>query len=584
MGGHTVSLRNQQATRRCVVNILLLSSGGGGGNILRSLKAMFRRDLIVTQKSDARYAERLRRSISTRFLDTNEFSLADVPKEERLIIGANTTRRQGSMHNPQLALQALEESRQDVESVLSRHSVVIIIGTGGKGTGAGTMFPLAQLARQQRKLVIPIFVRPSFERHEVEKRRYDHALRVAERFDAAGIRMMEILNDRGYIDANPEPQTVVWERMNLPIARALRGLLYVLWDLSQVDPSDLSSLFAGRGRLRVGFSELDPPAGREPDDDRIRAAVHGCWDNPYCAFDGPAGTSLVCIQGDWSNVVDGKIKAQLAALALRQSADSPYNPLYARALRAPRPWGVTTLFAEYTGSHPALDIDWSLEKRIPLRASVPSEIDDVLDEGADAANVASDDGDAAASNAAAPVVADTRVEVTRPSVAKVARPSPAEPAAASSFPTFWDFALAVNRSDAVALELAGNGDHRDIPIDDRELRRLLGTFWFRSVFSRLSSAWRERILTVLADHVVVPDRGVRMGRRIVHLHDMTPDERQRMVTDPDLPDAVRSDLQLLITVARLWGEDSLGRLEFTAAPEVAEGSTIAMLLQPFRHS
>ena len=61
------------------------------------------------------------------------------------------------------------------------------------------MFPLAQLARQHRKLVLPIFVRPSFERHEVEKRRYDHALHVIERFDAAKIRLMEILNDREVI-------------------------------------------------------------------------------------------------------------------------------------------------------------------------------------------------------------------------------------------------------------------------------------------------------------------------------------------------------------------------------------------------
>ena len=137
------------------MNILILSSGGGGGNILRSLKALFRRDLIVTQKADARYAERLRRAVTTRFLDTNEFSLADVPKEERVVIGAATTRRLGSMHNPDLARQALEESKDDVEALLSRHSVVIVIGTGGKGTGAGTMFPLAQMARQQKKLVIP---------------------------------------------------------------------------------------------------------------------------------------------------------------------------------------------------------------------------------------------------------------------------------------------------------------------------------------------------------------------------------------------------------------------------------------------
>jgi cell division GTPase FtsZ len=548
------------------VNILLLSSGGGGGNILRSLKALFRRDLIVTQKADARYAERLRRAVTTRFLDTNEFSLADVPKEERVVIGAGTTRRLGSMHNPELARQALEESKDDVEALMSRHSVVIVIGTGGKGTGAGTIFPLAQMARRQKKLVIPVFVRPSFERHEVEKRRYDHALRVAERFDSAGIRLMEILNDRAYIDAHPEPQSVVWERMNLPIARGLRGLLYVLWDLSQVDPSDLSSLFAGQGRLRIGFSELDPPVGHEPGDDQIQAAVRGCWDNPYCAFNGPAGTSLVCIQGDWSNVVDGKIKGQLAALALREAAESPYNPLYARAFYAPRPWGVTTVFAEYTGNHPALDIEWSADKRVPLHLNVPSAADSIPLLGAAEVAVTSTDID----------VTDVTPS-TDVAVAGDVAPSP-------SFSTFWEFARALNRSDPAALRLAANGARCDIPMDGAELRKLLGTFWFRSVFPHLSPEWQDRMLNVLVEHVIIPDHAVRNGRRTVHLHEMTQKERQQMMTDANLPDTIRADLQLLVTVATLWGAEALGRFEFTPVPEAADASRIALLLQPFRHS
>ena len=204
------------------MNILLLSAGGGGGNILRSVKASFRRDLAVTQKADSKYAERVRRSVTTRFLDTNEFALSDLPKDERLVIGAQTTGRLGARHNPEVARQALEESRSEVESLFSRHSIIILIGTGGKGTGAGTMFPMAHIAREQRKLVIPIFVRPSFEWHEVDKRRYDHALDVAAQFDSARIRLIEILNDRAYSDRDPQPQSVVWERMNLPIARGLR--------------------------------------------------------------------------------------------------------------------------------------------------------------------------------------------------------------------------------------------------------------------------------------------------------------------------------------------------------------------------
>ena len=95
------------------------------------------------------------------------------------------------MHNPVLAASALEESKADVEALLARHAVIVVIGTGGKGTGAGTIFRLAQMAREQKKLVIPVFVRPSFERHEVEKRRYDHALGIADQFDQAGIRLVE---------------------------------------------------------------------------------------------------------------------------------------------------------------------------------------------------------------------------------------------------------------------------------------------------------------------------------------------------------------------------------------------------------
>jgi cell division GTPase FtsZ len=102
------------------MHILLVSAGGGGGNILRSVKASFRRDLAVTQKADPRYAERLRRAVTTRFLDTNEFALSDLPKEERFLIGARTTGRLGARHDPQVALQALNESRRDVEALFSR--------------------------------------------------------------------------------------------------------------------------------------------------------------------------------------------------------------------------------------------------------------------------------------------------------------------------------------------------------------------------------------------------------------------------------------------------------------------------------
>jgi hypothetical protein len=120
-------------------------------------------------------------------------------------------------------------------------------------------------------------------------------------------------------------------------------------------------------------------------------------------------------------------------------------------------------------------------------------------------------------------------------------------------------------------------------MEPREVRKLLSTFWFRSVFPQLSKGWQDRVLKVVTEHVSVPDHVVGKGRNAVHLREMNAEQRQRMTSDPTVPDDVRSDLQLVTTVAMLWGEDALGKFEFTAAPQAADNSRLAALLQPFRH-
>ncbi len=554
MGGAPVSVETPNRTGRWKVKLLLLSAGGGGGNILRSVKALFQRDVAATEQADPEYAERLRAAVTTRFLDTNEFSLIDLPAAERLLIGPRTTGRLGARHSPDVAKEALEESRSEVEALIAQHSVIVVIGTGGKGTGAGTIFPLAHIARRQRKLVLPIFVRPSFERHEVDKRRYDHALNVVAQFDAAKIRLMEILNDRGYTDENPQAQSVVWERMNLPIARSLRGLIYVLWDLSQVDPSDLSTLFAGDGRFRIAFAEMDPPAGQDPSAAEVDLAVRGCCENAYCAFSKPAGTSLICIQGEWSNVVDARIKGQLAAAAMSERTDSPYTPLYMRAAHAPRPWGVTALLSEHTGSHQPLEIDWSVATdgeaplvTVPIVVTVPIGATPAVEP--------------VPHNRVEPVLENTDDRM--------------------AFSNLSEFAVAINRSDPVALALARSDASCPFAIDAAEVRKLLGTIWFRGVVPRLSEAWRARVIDALADGVVVPNHQVRRGRQNVPLSEMSYADLQELAKTSTLA-AIRPDLDLLLAVARLWGEGALRRIRFTDA--VPNGRPmLASLLQGMRH-
>jgi cell division GTPase FtsZ len=543
------------------VNVLLLSTGGGGGNILRSVKTLFNRDLAMVEQTDPAYAARLRSAVAACFLDTNEFSLADIDPEERLLIGPQTTRRLGARHNPDVARQALEESKAAVEALISRYSVVFLIGTGGKGTGAGTMFPLAQIVREQRKLLVPVFVRPSFERHEVDKRRYDHSLAVGQQFDRAGIRLVEILNDRGYDDAEPLPQSTVWERMNRPVARALRGLLYVLWDLSQVDPSDLSTLFAGHGRMRIGFGEIDCANGTDPGDEQVQRAIRECWDNPYYAFGRPAGTSLVCIHGEWSNVVDARIKGGLAVCALRTAGNSSYVPLYARVSRAPRPWGITALFSEDTGAHVPVDVAWSLKREdVSVRDVVPVPV-------AELPNVP-------VAAAAPPVVTMLPEPVRQEPDGPVDQPTPA---CDVPFASLWEFAMAINRGDARALALAAGNSSAAFPIEASEVRKLLGTLWFRAIVPRLSDSWRTRIFEVLADTLSLPNHTLKAGRQPLTLANCTYRQLQELAATSRLSDDVRPDVDLMLMIGRLWGENAVERIHFTEATN-GRRSTLGSLL------
>jgi hypothetical protein len=153
---------------------------------------------------------------------------------------------------------------------------------------------------------------------------------------------------------------------------------------------------------------------------------------------------------------------------------------------------------------------------------------------------------------------------------------------ARAFATFWEFAVALNRSDPAALALAGDGATSDIPIDGDELRRLLGMMWFRTVLGRLSQDWRDRVLTALIESATVPDHMVKLGRQALRLREASYEQLQEIGSKTIVPDWIRPDLDLLITVGRFWGPDAMKRFRFVEAPERHEPSMMENLLDRFR--
>jgi len=157
-----------------------------------------------------------------------------------------------------------------------------------------------------------------------------------------------------------------------------------------------------------------------------------------------------------------------------------------------------------------------------------------------------------------------------------------EPAkSVTPFANFLEFLVAVNRADPAALALARDGA-REIPVDGAEIRKLLGTLWFRGVVPHLSADLRNRLLDALRTSVEIPNHVVRVGRQQMRVSELRQAQLQDVAATRSLTDTVRQDVELLAAIARVWGDDAIRQLQFreTAAPPAPSG--FSSLLQGIR--
>jgi hypothetical protein len=98
-----------------------------------------------------------------------------------------------------------------------------------------------------------------------------------------------------------------------------------------------------------------------------------------------------------------------------------------------------------------------------------------------------------------------------------------------------------------------------------ELRKLVTTVWFRSVFACLSQSWRNRLFQVVTERLPLQNHVLRVGRHSAPLSEMSYAQLNDIVTRTDLPDVVRADVQVLTAVGRLWGEEALRHCQFCGA-------------------
>lgn len=106
--------------------------------------------------------------------NTDAQALQTSPIPNKIQLGPNLTQGLGAGANPEIGMQACEESVEEIRSLLEKNTKMVFIAAGmGGGTGTGAAPVIARIAREMGILTVAIVTTPfTFE----GRRRYNHAM------------------------------------------------------------------------------------------------------------------------------------------------------------------------------------------------------------------------------------------------------------------------------------------------------------------------------------------------------------------------------------------------------------------------
>jgi len=127
----------------CFAKIKVMGVGGGGGNAVNTMVA----SNSIT-------------GVDFVAVNTDAQALLANQASVKLQIGENLTRGLGVGGNPDLGLQAAEESREKIKDLLMDTDMVFITAGMGGGTGTGASPVIAQVAKEVGALTVAVVTKP----------------------------------------------------------------------------------------------------------------------------------------------------------------------------------------------------------------------------------------------------------------------------------------------------------------------------------------------------------------------------------------------------------------------------------------
>ena len=235
--------------------IKVFGIGGGGSN---AVNYMYKQGI---------------RGVDFLICNTDAQALENSPVPNKLQIGYNLTEGRGAGNIPDVGKEAANESRKEIEDVLSKNTKMIFITAGmGGGTGTGAAPVIAEIARELGILTVGIVTMPfNFEGRKRKQQAEIGINAIRENVDS----LLIINNDKVREFYGDLKLTEAFEKADDILAIAAKGIseLITVTGYINVDFEDVKTVMKDSGVAIMGI-------GMAEGENRARVAVEAALNSP----------------------------------------------------------------------------------------------------------------------------------------------------------------------------------------------------------------------------------------------------------------------------------------------------------------
>jgi cell division protein FtsZ len=282
--------------------IKVIGVGGGGGNALNSM-----------------ISSGLINGVEFVSVNTDSQVLLTNHAPTKLQIGDNLTRGLGAGGNPEIGMQAAEESREKIKEYLIDSDMVFVTAGMGGGTGTGAAPIIAELAKEQGALTVGIVTKPfTFE----GARRMVNAEEGIERLKEKVDTLIVIPNQR-LMDVVDRKMTLLeaFKVVDSVLTQGVQGISDIITvpGLINVDFADVKSIMSDAGSALMGI-------GTGVGDNRAQMAARAAVASPLLEI------SIEGAKGILFNITGGPdmtmTEVDEAAKIISEAADADANIIF----------------------------------------------------------------------------------------------------------------------------------------------------------------------------------------------------------------------------------------------------------------